>query len=118
MALRIAVYDILNHLTGDSLFTHQLPRAAGECRPWLVRWFPELGSDAVTDAVAETDAACKATDDPEQKRHLCASLVRNLIEGGAVKAEYELDQIPADDHIRKDPYDELVEMRGTDEGQK
>ena len=25
------VYDILNFMTGDNLFTHQLPRAAREC---------------------------------------------------------------------------------------
>ena len=29
------VYDILNYLCSDSLFTHQLPRAEKESEPWL-----------------------------------------------------------------------------------
>jgi hypothetical protein len=36
------VYDILNFLTGDNLFTHQLPRAMRECEPWLRTQFPDL----------------------------------------------------------------------------
>src|SRR5579871_5263795 len=31
------VYDILNYMTGESLFTHQLPRAMVACRPSLFR---------------------------------------------------------------------------------
>jgi hypothetical protein len=38
------VYDILNYMTGDSLFTHQLPRASRECAPWLLRQHPELAT--------------------------------------------------------------------------
>ncbi len=37
-----ALYDILNHMTGDKLFTHQLPRAANECKPYLLEQFPQL----------------------------------------------------------------------------
>jgi hypothetical protein len=33
-----------------------------------------------------------------------------------LQAEYDVPQIPADDHERKQPYDELVARRGTDEG--
>lgn len=41
------VYDILNFLTADDLFTHQLPRAAKECRPSILEQFPQLrGVDA------------------------------------------------------------------------
>lgn len=36
------VYDILNYMTGDSLFTHQLPRASKECEPHLLRQHPML----------------------------------------------------------------------------
>jgi hypothetical protein len=38
------VYDILNFMTGEMLFTHQLPRAADECTPHLLRQYPILGS--------------------------------------------------------------------------
>jgi hypothetical protein len=40
------VYDILNFLTGDNLFTHQLPRANKECEPWLRTQFPQLFADS------------------------------------------------------------------------
>jgi hypothetical protein len=39
------IYDILNFLTGDELLTHQLPRAAKECEPWLKTQFPQLFPD-------------------------------------------------------------------------
>ena len=41
------IYEILNFLTGDNLFTHQLPRAMKECLPWLRTQFPNLMDDAV-----------------------------------------------------------------------
>lgn len=36
------VYDILNFLTGDELYTHQLPRAMRECEAFLRIQFPDL----------------------------------------------------------------------------
>ena len=36
------VYDILNYMTGDNLFTHQLPRAAEECCEPLLKQLPQL----------------------------------------------------------------------------
>lgn len=37
-----AVYDVLNHLTGDNLFTHQLPRALDACLPLVLAQHPDL----------------------------------------------------------------------------
>lgn len=42
------VYEILNHITGDNLFTHQLPRAAKECDPVLASAFPCVRKDSPT----------------------------------------------------------------------
>lgn len=36
------VYEILNHMTGEDLYTHQLVRAAEVCKPALLKQFPEL----------------------------------------------------------------------------
>lgn len=36
------VYEILNHVTGDELFTHQLPRASRFAGPLLLEAHPEL----------------------------------------------------------------------------
>ena len=38
------VYRILNHMTGDDLFTHQLGRAAEACRPALIARHPQLAN--------------------------------------------------------------------------
>jgi hypothetical protein len=35
------VYDILDFMTGDSLYTHQLPRAAKVCRTWILKKYPD-----------------------------------------------------------------------------
>lgn len=36
------VYKILNWMTNDELFTHQLPRAMRECQPFLLLRFHDL----------------------------------------------------------------------------
>lgn len=36
------VYDILGFMTGETLFTHQLPRAGRECKPVLLAQLPQL----------------------------------------------------------------------------
>lgn len=36
------VYDILNYMTGDNLFTHQLGRASEQCRPYLCAQYPQF----------------------------------------------------------------------------
>src|SRR5688500_3274407 len=43
------VYRILDYMTGESLFTHQLPRAAEECRPALLAQHPQLKDVEVPD---------------------------------------------------------------------
>jgi hypothetical protein len=39
------IYEILNFIIGDNLFTNQLPRAMDECEPWLRAQFPQLFPD-------------------------------------------------------------------------
>ena len=36
------VYDILDFLSGDQNFTHQLPRVSRECAPWVLKQHPQL----------------------------------------------------------------------------
>lgn len=92
------VYDILNYMTRDNLFTHQLPRAYKECKPWLLRqhpWLKQIDASNVT---------------PENHKDWLAK------QCGAFGEHHNVERIPQDDHDRIDPYDELVIMRGTDEG--
>lgn len=41
------VYDVLGYMTGDSLFSHQLPRAAAACAPALLAQHPQLADVTV-----------------------------------------------------------------------
>ena len=100
------LYELLGWMTNDQPFTHQLPRFAEECKPWLLRWFPELAAASEQlDALAGCINAIGGEAGVEQ-----------WLGKLAMPAEYDVPRIPRDDHHRKNPYDEMVEMRGTDEG--
>lgn len=47
------VYDILNFMTGQSLFTHQLPRVSREAAPVILRQHPNLAAAEVGDITAD-----------------------------------------------------------------
>ena len=102
------VYDILNYMTRDNLFTRQLSRASNECKPWLLRQHPQL---------AEVDASNVTKDNCD--RWLIAMVNKYAPAQGLerlVKGWLDVEPIPQDDHERIHPYDELVRMRGTNEG--
>lgn len=48
------VYDILNYMTGDELYTHQLPRAMRECRPYILKQHPQLAAVDESGVTPET----------------------------------------------------------------
>lgn len=49
------VYNILNYMTGDNLFTHQLPRAARECEGFLLEQHPDLADIKVPEITCEAE---------------------------------------------------------------
>lgn len=106
-----AVYDILNWMTNDELFTHQLPRAANECRPWLLEWFPELA-----EAVAMVPELKNAIEGKlrEELPAVCAAWVKSVLERTQCKPFYDVPRIPREDHQVKNPIAEAVEMFGAD----
>lgn len=110
------LYDILAHMTNDSVWTHQLGRFGNECRPWLLRWFPELDSPVMRNATAELEDMDALATGLDERRTWTDTWIDSLIAQGICHSQYEIGQIPRDDHEVKDPYDELVIMRGTDEG--
>jgi hypothetical protein len=51
------IYKILDFMTGDQLFTHQLPKASEECKPFLVAqmpWLAEISAEEVNEKNWET----------------------------------------------------------------
>jgi hypothetical protein len=56
------LYELLGWMTNDQPFTHQLGRFGEECKPWLLRWFPELADVEANvtefcDALKQVDVA-------------------------------------------------------------
>lgn len=85
------VYEILNFMTGDNLFTHQLGRAADECRPVLLKKYPQL-SGIKFGPVTQENAKAVLED-------LCAEYGEYLM----------VEPLPKDAHEVIDPMSELAE---------
>lgn len=85
------VYRILNFMTGDSLFTHQIPRASRECAPYLLNQFP---------ALANVDASGVT---PENWQTWLREQVAKHGDTFAVAP------LPPGEHYQIDPISELVE---------
>jgi len=81
-------YKILNYMTGESLFTHQLPRVSREMSPIIFQQHPQLKEADVSDITTE-----------------------NWKE----KLEALIDKYGLFDHKKIDPFDEAKDMMGGDE---
>lgn len=90
------VYDILNWMTGESLMTHQLPRASRECEPELRRQHPDIAAIVFPDTVERTEAGVYAW----------------LAEQVAIHGETRpVAALAVEDHTIIDPLTELAMMR-------
>jgi hypothetical protein len=88
------IYGLLNHMTSDNLMTHQLPRAADECRPHLLARYPQL---ADVQPPEFTDEA-----------HVWRWLAEQCEQFGTW---FEVTPMDAADHTVIDPVTELQMMR-------
>lgn len=84
------IHKLLDHMTGDVLFTHQLPRAQDECKPALLAQYPFL---ADIEAPVFRDEA-----------HVWSWLAEQVEVHGA---EFEVRPLDPADHTRIDPLTEL-----------
>jgi len=92
------LYEILDYLTGQQLYTHQLPRAARYAGPHILKSFMELKP-----VVPEISSEKEVNDFLDELMAL------------GYKQEYELE--PMTDFVPKGPLEELIEMRnGSSEG--
>ena len=108
-----ALYEILGWMTNDSPFTHQLRRFSEECKPWLLRWFPEL-SPVLASLDSLDHWIASAPTCPDEGVRMWLAELREMFPD--IKEAYDIPRIPQDDHDHIHPYDELVRNRGTDEG--
>lgn len=88
------VYAILNFMTNDDLYTHQLPRAADECKPYLLKQFPQL---------AAVDAS------NVNEKNVWSWLGEQIARFGE---RFDVSPIPLNDHDVIDPFTEFRRMTG------
>jgi hypothetical protein len=88
------IYDILNFMTGDNLFTHQLPRAMDECAPVLLAQHPQL-------------RAVQVPEEFDGKEHVDQWLAEQVMRYGE---QLSVAPLHAGDHTVIDPISELRMM--------
>jgi hypothetical protein len=72
------VYDILNYMTGENLFTHQLPRASDECKPRLVRQYPHLSEESLKEELTILSLLLKDCFDETSRKQVVNDWLKEL----------------------------------------
>jgi hypothetical protein len=95
------IYNILNYMTQDNLFTHVLPRASDAMRPYLMEALPWLADITVAD-----DFEFNTHDTVQESVE--AWLAEQVERYGA------WHEVPSPGWPKSDPIAELVDMVGAD----
>jgi hypothetical protein len=90
------VYEIVDFVTGQQHMTHQLPRACGEVKPWLVQQHPWLADITVPDGLDTWEKVFEWLEGPSQKY------------GGL----HQVESMPEGMYVGREPITELREMVG------
>jgi predicted RNase H-like nuclease len=104
------VYDVLNWMLDDNLFTHQIPRATRQCGPRLIEAFPELATASTCESLAKLDELTKNTSSREAAQRACKRWIAWLQVANGLHTEYEVPQISTADQCHQDPLAELSRM--------
>jgi len=109
------LYEILGWMSGEEgLMTHQLPRVGDECKPWLLKWFPELavyGMQSNLDSLDKWIKSCREGHSSEGVKMWLAEMKMMFPE---IKESYDVGKIPAESHKAINPMEELESMVGKD----
>jgi hypothetical protein len=109
------IYDILNFLTGDNLYTHQLPRAFRECAPWMRTQFPDIMEDSqiIVRLLPELDAEiAKAAGNKPSVDLACSQWVESVRLAAHLPETLPVYEMGAEMHTRIDPIEEAKAMVG------
>jgi hypothetical protein len=111
----VGVYEIYNFLTSDTLFTHQLPRAARECQPWLEAQFPQLTKESLKAQIADLDRLLSLTPlDPAKLSAVIAAWVEEVRIAFGLPEMIPVYELGTEMHTRIDPLEEARAMIGDD----
>lgn len=107
------IYDILNYMTQDNLWTHQLPRAGRECAPVLREQFPQLCTEEVQ---RDVEGICFRLLACGEVRSVCQHMLSEWLEAEREKlgASFKVKPLAQYAHTFQEPYSELVDMVGAD----
>ena len=103
------LYKILNFLTGEDLYTHQLIRASKTCKPYLLKTYPVLVDPLVESAIGNLSAMLSHLKDT----HMSDEVIKLAIKGWAVKYVYPvtgeyIEILPLDTaYAAMNPVDEM-----------
>lgn len=104
------IYEILDFMTGDNLFTHQLPRASRECKSHILAQLPWLNSPEIEREVNELGDTIDSMTD-RSRSETDEIVTRWLAEMVLSHSEtHPVEPIPASDHARIDPVSEAEMM--------
>lgn len=103
------VYEFANYMTGDNLFTHQLPRAFREVDPVLKKQLPWLASP---EFAKDQEILTRSLDGAPDKRAVINDWLKDM--AGSYGAEHEV--VPLAEWMKQDPISELIQMRESREG--
>lgn len=90
------LYEIASFLAQDAIFTHQIPRAIRDGRPWLLESLPWLDGITLSEVTPEN------------------CLERLAFYSEKYGASHELSPIPHAEELRRDPVEEAEEIFGRD----
>lgn len=103
------VYETLSFLTGETLFTHQIPRAMRQCRQHLesvLSWLPDVERE-----IAASRDACIAAQGKDGLPSWSHAMFDSLIE--RYGDSFGLCPLPPGENGPRDPMQELAEMVGS-----
>lgn len=90
------IYDILGFMTGETLFTHQLPHASRKCSPHLEKQFPELHTPEMDFALGELTLMLERIDKQDIDNLLIGWISKQALRLGldGVNPILEVENIP------------------------
>lgn len=94
------IYKILNYMTGENLYTHQLPRAMRACAPYLLQQHPQLASVVTVNS---------EINEFNYKLWLFEQI-------GIYGKELPVKPLPKGQYQAMHPVEEAIWMRGSNEG--
>lgn len=109
------IYDILNFLTDDNLFTHQLPRVCREVAPWMREQYPDLfpGNRLVDFWIEAMDRAAELAGEDKEKRNVAVQMfIEHIRSAFNLETMLPVKRMPKNQHTSINPFEELSAMVG------